>query len=234
MSAVYDYVERVRPALLPRERLLGEELFVHSSSGTAGWVDLVEGEWIEGETLDVAIARAARAGDGARLGELSDAFDALCRELLAAEWAHGDLKPENIVVRASKPNGPATPLATLTLIDCDAMWIPALAGQRAAELGTPGWRHPGRTADRFDKRIDDYPALLISASLHALALRPALFARFNTPDTLLVSPSEAAAGTSVALDEMSRLFAAEGLEREYLMTEALTSPFPEKWHAAIL
>jgi DNA-binding helix-hairpin-helix protein with protein kinase domain len=90
-------------------------------------------------------------------------FDILCGELLAQEWAHGDLKPENIVVAS---DGGMTP------VDCDAMWIPAFAGRRACELGTPPYRHPERDESWFDKRIDDYSIKFISAALHALALDP--------------------------------------------------------------
>ncbi len=176
LRTVYEYVERRRPAILPRVRLLPEEIYVHSLSGEAGWMDVVEGEWTEGTTLDAAAARAAKRDDKGRLEELAGAFDDLCRELMAEEWAHGDLKPENIVVK---------PDERLVLIDCDAMWIPALAGQKAAELGTPPYRHPERTAARFSKRIDDHPARLISAGLHALALTPELRAKYDTFDNLV-------------------------------------------------
>ncbi|MDR2912004.1 MAG: phosphotransferase [Alistipes sp.] len=173
LRSVYGYVEGRRPALLPRVRLLRDELFVHTAGGEAGWVDVVEGEWTAGPTLDVAVARAGRAGDVGRLGALADAFDVMWRELSAAEWAHGDLKPENIVVRED---------GTLGLIDCDAMWIPELAGCRAAELGTPGWRDPRRTAEWFDKGIDDHPARIISTGLRDLVGQPGLYGRFVVPE----------------------------------------------------
>jgi serine/threonine protein kinase len=239
LRTIYEYIERLSPPLLPTVRLLRDELYVHSLSSEAGWVDVVEGEWIPGETLDREVARAALAGDSVRLGRLADAFDGLCRELLAAEWAHGDLKPENIIVRkegageiaeagtdvqeagtdvreeSSTPSAPLS-LPQLTLIDCDAMWIPALAGCRATELGTPAFRHPARSAEHFDKRIDDYPAVLISVSLHALALAPELY----VPDTLILST-----------DALPPLFAREGRAREYCMTEALALPHPEDMDA---
>jgi hypothetical protein len=97
------------------------------------------------------------------------------------------------------------------------MWIPSLTGCRAAELGTPSFRHPARTAAHFDKRIDDYPALLISVSLHALALAPELY----TPDTLIPST-----------DALFPLFAREGRTRLYRMTEELSAPLPEDVDAA--
>jgi serine/threonine protein kinase len=175
LRTIYEYVERHRPALLPRVRLLRDEIFVHTAS-EAGWVDVVEGEWTAGETLAAAVARAVRRGKEERLRHLSEGFDALARELAGQEWAHGDLKPENIVV---------TPRGEMRLIDCDAMWIPELTGQRAAELGTPPYRHPERTADHFDKTIDDHPLRLISRALGALARHPESRARYTTFEELL-------------------------------------------------
>lgn len=177
LRTIYDYIESQRPPLLPWVRLLREEIFVHTPDGGTGWVDVVEGEWTEGETLAAAIARSVRRGDGKRLGKLADAFDTLAGELAAAEWAHGDLKPENIVVR---PDG------SLILIDCDAMWVPPLKGQKGVELGTPPYRDPERTPDDFDKSIDDRPVHLISAALHALALRPGLWKGYTTFEELEV------------------------------------------------
>lgn len=176
LRMIYDYVERLRSPLFPSVRLLRDELYVHTLAGDAGWVDVVEGGWVEGRTLDVAVTHAARKGDAARLSEIADAFDTLCEMLHAEEWAHGDLKPENIIVRADSPN------VRLTLIDCDAMWIPSLTGREAVELGTPGWRDPERTAANFDKHIDDHPMALIAANLRAIAAEPELCARRSLSD----------------------------------------------------
>jgi serine/threonine protein kinase len=175
LRTIYEYVELHRPALLPRVRLLREEIFIHTAS-EAGWVDVVEGEWTQGQTLAAAVGRAVRRGEEERLRQLAEAFDALARELAGQEWAHGDLKPENIVV---------TPSGRMRLIDCDAMWIPALVGREAAELGTPPYRHPERTADHFDKTIDDHPVGLISTTLRALVLHPELHARYTSFEELL-------------------------------------------------
>jgi hypothetical protein len=187
---IYHYVERQRPALLPGVRLLRDEIYVHTHSGDAGWVDVVEGAWIEGETLAAAAARAVRNGDAERLTALAVAFDAMCDELAQAEWAHGDLKPENIVVPPTAAGTGTTTgtgtAARLRLIDCDAMWIPALEGRPAVELGTPPWSDPRRTPRDFDRRIDLRPAAAISKTLHALAQRPELRTQFVSLDMLFI------------------------------------------------
>lgn len=216
LRPIYRYVEKHRPPLLADVRLLRDELYVHPLAGGDRWVDVVEGEWTEGETLDAVSARMAGGEDGKGLLRLARTFDVLCRELLVQEWAHGDLKPENIVVGKG---------GVMTLVDCDAMWLPEFAGLPAAELGTPAYRHPARSAAHFDKRIDDYPAMLVSASLHALALDPSLFARYNTSDNIIFSPAELVEGRSAAFGDVAELFARRGRARELRMLEACCTEY---------
>jgi len=175
LRAVYGYIERMRPPLLPRARLLAGELFVYTSGDAGEWVDVVEGEWVEGVTLAEAAGRAVRARDTGRLERLAEEFERLRAALAAAEWAHGDLKPDNIVVR---PDG------AMTLVDCDALWIPELAGLPSAELGTPPYRHPARTAADFDKTIDRRPGRIIAHCLGLLARDPAARAAYATFDEM--------------------------------------------------
>jgi hypothetical protein len=215
LREIYGYIERVRPQILPRVRLLPAELYVATLAGEARWVDVVEGEWTEGTTLERAIARTVKTDNRERLSELAISFDTLCRRLLAEEWAHGDLKPENIVVAS---DGAMTP------IDCDAVWIPELAGLQACELGTPAYRHPARDESWFDKHIDDYSMMLISASLWTLALDPTLWARHNTSDNIIFHPAELLAGHSAAFAEVSELFERSGLMRPLGMLRACSSP----------
>jgi serine/threonine protein kinase len=184
LRTVYNYIARQKPPLLPNVRLLPGELFVHSHSGEAGWVDIVEGEWTDGETLSAAVARAAKTDDPGRMTKLATAFDELATTLESQEWAHGDLKPENIVVTGSVKRSLVAPIK-LKLIDCDAMWIPALTGVPAAELGTPPYSDPARTAANFDKNIDRHAIGVISTALHTLAEKPEARAKYKTFEEFL-------------------------------------------------
>lgn len=126
---------RIRPAIdleaIYGEKLLRDELFVHTNDRQGEWIDVVLDDWVEGDTLDIVMDWALQNRDTCLLYELSRRFDALAAGLLADEWAHGDLKPENIVV---------TPDGSLRLIDFDARFLPSMQGRTSAELGTPTYQ----------------------------------------------------------------------------------------------
>lgn len=194
-------------------RLLEKELYLYTSQETGVWVDAVLGDWIEGVTLHEAAAEAAAAHDTERLHALAEAFDRLAADLTADEQAHGDLKPENIIVSAD---------GTLHPIDFDAMFLPAFAGETSPELGTAAYQHPARTAADFDAHLDDYPAALISTALHALAADPTLWERYGNPDGLLYVPQRIAA--DAAYRETLRLFERRGMAVQYCIAQLLESP----------
>lgn len=195
------------------EGYLPRELYLYDSPRSGTWVDVVLGDWIEGTTLHEAIRRAAGAGDVRRLHDLAGAFDRLAAELVADDRAHGDLKPENIVVA---PDGALRP------IDLDASFLPAFAGEASPELGTAAFQHPARTAADFDAHLDDYPAALITTALHALAIDPTLLARHDRPDGLLFVPRTIR--HDEALREVLDLFERTGRAAEYRIARLLLSP----------
>lgn len=195
------------------ERLLEKELFLYDTPETGSWTDVVLGEWIEGETLQQTIRDAATAGDRKRLAALAVQFDRLAAAMVRDDSAHGDLKPENIIVDAA---------GILHPIDLDATFLPAFAGERSPELGTAAYQHPARTAHDFDERLDDYPAALISTALHALALDPSLHVRFGGRDGLLFDPR--AIPDDAAYREARMLFCRRGRAVQYRIACLLASP----------
>lgn len=204
------------PRHLPQiygDRLLPKELFIYTSPASGQWVDAVLGDWIEGITLHQAVAEAAGAGDRARLSRFAAAFDRMAAALTADDWAHGDLKPENII---------ADPTGRLHLIDFDAVFLPAFAGQSSPELGTAAYQHPARTVRDYDASLDDYPAALIATALHALALDPTLYTRYAEADGLLFTPQKIR--TDAALCEALALFEKAGLAAQYRIARLLYAP----------
>lgn len=194
-----------------RERLLRGELFVYADDEHGKWCDVVVSDWVEGSTLQTAIA-AAR-GNSEQMQSLAERFDALAYNLLTQEWAHGDVKPENIIV--GEDGG-------LHLIDFDAMYRPGFTADEGEEYGTRAFQHPDR-AEVFGKEIDDYPIALISTSLHALALNPTLW---SDDDALPVTPAKAVAGEDAALAQIEQMFAAAGDAVRYRVARLLRSPVP--------
>ena len=149
--------------LLVPSHLYKDELIVMQGDGVECSADVVISPWISGGTLSEAITAAVRSGDVATLAILAERFDRLALALLDAPFAHGDVKPENIVIADD---------GEFRLIDLDAVWTPALT--RCEELGTAEYQHPRRDAKFFGPHIDDYPIALISVALHALAELPHL------------------------------------------------------------
>lgn len=77
----------LRPSRHLREiygtRLLEGELYLYETPTHGVWTDVVLDDWIEGETLDRVVRRAAQAGERARLHDLAAAFDRLATALHA-------------------------------------------------------------------------------------------------------------------------------------------------------
>lgn len=194
-----------------------DELYVYDISGRGQWVDVVVREWIEGTTLDEALREAAAAGDEARLTELSRSFDRMAAGLLHSERAHGDVKPENIILA---PDG-------MHLVDWDAAWLPAMEGCMAVETGTPDWQHPSRTAALYDKSIDHYPVALLSAMTASLAAGCGDLAPMLDAGGRLFSPKAAVAGKDPALDRAEDILARRGDAAHYRIACLLHSPIPQ-------
>ncbi len=197
------------------ERCLREELYIHSDDLRGEWVDVILDDWVEGITLHQAIIESLN--NKQQLHKLAREFDRLAQQLLAEDWAHGDLKPENIIV---------TPEGELRLIDFDALFRPEFAGERSEEIGTAAFQHPARNIDYFDKSIDDYPITLISTALHALATNPALAERHDMEEALLLNPRDILNNRSKAYDEILELFAREGMAVQYRIALLLRSATP--------
>ena len=128
LEAIYG--DRFRPA----------ELFLYTAPSEGMWADVVVDDWIEGETLTRTLDRAAANGDKPLVARLAAAFDTLAARLLPAQWAHGDLKPDNLIWDGQR----------LRPIDFDAMFLPEFRGRRSPELGTRAFQHPARTEADFD------------------------------------------------------------------------------------
>ncbi|MBD5279039.1 MAG: leucine-rich repeat protein [Bacteroides sp.] len=160
-------------------RYLENELFVDSSQCDCEEFPVVVMEWVEGETLDTYLKR--HLNDMYELEMLSYRFNRMAAWLLAQPFAHGDLKPDNILIRKD---------GSLVLVDYDGIFVPSMKGEKAREIGSPDYRHPLRTDSDFNEHIDDFSIAVIALSLKAIALNPQLKSQSTSGDTLLLSEKD--------------------------------------------
>lgn len=195
-----------------RDRLLPSEIFVYTDSEHGEWTDVVLDDWYEGRTLEHEMSDPHT--DAVRMSRLAEMFDDTAIRLLSQEWAHGDLKPENIIVGDDG----------MHLIDFDAMYRPGMEEEDCEETGTRAFQHPLR-GGIFDKSVDDYPIALISTCLHALAADTEL--RMEVADDgAAIDPAGAVDGSDPVLHRIERLFADRGDILRYRVARLLRSPLP--------
>jgi serine/threonine protein kinase len=173
---IAEELEYVSSTFLTPIRYLDKELFVDTSQTDETEFPVLLMDWVEGMTLDKYVR--AHLDDKYELSLLAYQFSRLAMWLMPLPFAHGDLKPDNILVRED---------GTLALVDYDGMYVPAMKGQKARELGSPDFRHPSRTETDFDEHIDDFSLASILLSLKAISLQPELLEEYGASDRLLFS-----------------------------------------------
>ena len=173
---IEEELKDVESPYLVSFRYMDKELFVDSSQTDETEFPVLLMDWVEGITLDKYLRE--NLDDQYALEMLAYRFSQLAQWLIPQPFAHGDLKPDNILVCED---------GTLVLVDYDGMYVPAMKGQKARELGSPDFRHPLRTEDDFDEHIDDFPLVSILLSLKAISINPALLERYGATDRLLLS-----------------------------------------------
>ena len=135
-------------------RYLEKELFVDSKQTDETEFPVLLMNWVEGVPLDSYIQKISE--DSFSVSYILYKLQDLGHWLLSQYFAHGDLKPDNILVKED---------GTLVLVDYDGMYVPAMKGQKARELGSPDFRHPKRTEDDFDEHIDDFSIISLIINL---------------------------------------------------------------------
>lgn len=172
---IADELESVDSTYVTSVKYLEKELFVGSNCDDDEFPVLLM-DWIEGETMDRYIAE--NLYDNYAMSMLCYRFCKMAAWLRSQPFAHGDIKPDNIMIR---PDG------SLTLIDYDGMFVPSMKGQTSPTIGTKDFSHPLRTKEDFDETIDDFALASIALSLKAIALSPSLFDEYGSSDRLLFS-----------------------------------------------
>ena len=175
---IADELEFVDSSYITSVKYLDKEIFVDSSCEEDEFPVLLM-DWIDGETMENYIAENYQ--DNYTMALLCYRFCKMAAWLRSQPFAHGDIKPDNIMVR---PDG------NLTLVDYDGMFVPAMKGQKSPTIGTKDFSHPLRTVDDFDETIDDFALTSIALSLKVISMNSKLLDTYGASDRLLFSESD--------------------------------------------
>ncbi len=160
---------------------LENELWVETDNDEGQGYPVVLMEWVEGKTLDNYLEQICTQNNTPALKNLYFQFCNLAWWLQQQPIAHGDIKHDNLIV---------TPDGKLKLIDYDGVFVPALRGRKANEMGSPCYQHPKRDAYFFDKNLDDFSLLVLQITLLALQHQPKLFTEHYNGDGIILKDTD--------------------------------------------
>ena len=127
---IADELEFVSSDFLVPIKFCDKELFVDTDACSETEFPVVVMDWVEGITLDRYVRKNLH--DQHALQMLTYQFCRMASWLMSQPFAHGDLKPDNILVRGD---------GSLVLVDYDGMYVPAMQGQKALlDMMTIHWQ----------------------------------------------------------------------------------------------
>ena len=175
---IADELDLLDSPYITSVKYMEKELFVDSQCEEDEFPVLLM-DWVEGETMEAYIAANYRNQSAMSL--LCYRFGRMAAWLRSQSFAHGDVKPDNIIIR---PDG------SLTLVDYDGMFVPSMKGSQSPTIGTRDFSHPLRTVDDFDETIDDFSLASIALSLKAISMKSTLLDIYGASDRLLFSEND--------------------------------------------
>ena len=175
---IADELNMVDSPYITSVKYMEKELFVDSQCEEDEFPVLLM-DWVDGETMEAYIA--ANYQNQSAMSMLCYRFGKMAAWLRTQSFAHGDIKPDNIIVR---PDG------SLTLVDYDGMYVPSMKGSQSPTIGTRDFCHPLRTVDDFDETIDDFSLASIALSLKAISMKSTLLDIYGASDRLLFSEND--------------------------------------------
>lgn len=168
-----------------------------NQDGNIDRFDCVVMEWVKGRSLTRAVSEAAYLNRREDLSRLAEGFVMLALRLLESGYVHGDVKPDNIMVRED---------GSMVFIDLDPVRVRG-DEETGFEAGTPGYVHPEACRLTKNSRRDDYPIAVTAATLFAVADNASLW---NTSkDRIIFSPEECFGGYCHAVAEQARTWSGQ-------------------------
>ena len=175
---IADELDLLDSPYITSVKYMEKELFVDSQCEEDEFPILLM-DWVDGETMEAYIAANYR--NQSAMSMLCYRFGKMAAWLRSQSFAHGDVKPDNIIIR---PDG------SLTLVDYDGMFVPSMKGCKSPTVGTKDFCHPLRTMDDFDETIDDFSLASIALSLKAISMNSTLLDTYGASDRLLFSEND--------------------------------------------
>ena len=175
---IADELDMVDSPYITSVKYMEKELFVDSQCEEDEFPVLLM-DWVDGETMEAYIA--ANYQNQSAMSMLCYRFGKMAAWLRTQSFSHGDIKPDNIIVR---PDG------SLTLVDYDGMFVPSMKGSQSPTIGTRDFSHPLRIVDDFDETIDDFSLASIALSLKAISMKSTLLDIYGASDRLLFSEND--------------------------------------------
>ena len=175
---IADELDMVDSSYITSVKYMEKELFVDSQCEEDEFPVLLM-DWVDGETMEAYIA--ANYHNQSDMSMLCYRFGKMAAWLRSQSFAHGDVKPDNIIIR---PDG------SLSLVDYDGMFVPTMKGCKSPTIGTKNFCHPLRTMDDFDETIDDFSLASIALSLKAISMNSTLLDTYGASDRLLFSEKD--------------------------------------------
>ena len=175
---IADELDMVDSPYITSVKYMEKELFVDSQCEEDEFPVLLM-DWVDGETMEAYIS--ANYHNLSAMSMLGYRFGKMAAWLRTQSFAHGDVKPDNIIIR---PDG------SLTLVDYDGMFVPSMKGSQSPTIGTKDFCHPLRTVDDFDETIDDFSLASIALSLKAISMKSTLLDIYGASDRLLFSKND--------------------------------------------
>ena len=175
---IADELGMVDSPYITSVKYMEKELFVDSQCEEDEFPVLLM-DWVDGETMEAYIS--ANYHNQSAMSLLCYRFGKMAAWLRSQSFAHGDVKPDNIIIR---PDG------SLTLVDYDGMFVSSMKGSKSPTIGTKDFCHPLRTMDDFDETIDDFSLASIALSLKAISMNSTLLDTYGASDRLLFSEKD--------------------------------------------
>ena len=175
---IADELDMVDSPYITSVKYMEKELFVDSQCEEDEFPVLLM-DWVEGETMETYIS--SNYCNQYAMSMLCYRFGKMAAWLRSQSFAHGDVKPDNIIIR---PDG------SLTLVDYDGMFVSSMKGCKSPTVGTKDFSHPLRTMDDFDETIDDFSLASIALSLKAISMKSTLLDIYGASDRLLFSEND--------------------------------------------